>query len=43
MITLITNRQRAAHSGEVNVTFGELVEFYEEGHKVLDIFSEVIP
>ncbi len=39
---IITNRHLVAHSGEANVTFGELVEFYEEGHKVLDIFSEVI-
>jgi hypothetical protein len=39
---IITNRHSVAHEGYSNVTFRELVEFYEEGHLVLDALSEAI-
>ena len=39
---IVTIRHETAHSFGANVTFGELVKFYEKGHIVLDIFSEVI-
>jgi hypothetical protein len=39
---IITNRNRVAHEGYSNVTFREMLEFYQEGHIVLDALSEVV-
>ncbi len=38
---IVLGRHAAAHSRGTNVTLRELVEFYEEGHTVLDAVDEV--
>lgn len=40
--TIISNRHITAHTSGSNMTFNELVQFYEEGHKVLDELVEVL-
>lgn len=39
---IVTNRHLTAHQGGANVTFKELVDFYEEGHTVLDALAEAV-
>ena len=39
---IITNRHDTAHSTGSNVTFDELVEFYTEGHVVLDAVKSAL-
>lgn len=36
---IVTNRHVVAHSGGSSVTFGDLKQFYEQGHLVLDFFQ----
>lgn len=38
---IVQNRHVTAHSAGPNVTFRELVDFYEKGHSILDHFREV--
>jgi len=38
---IVLARHSTAHSVGTNVTLRELVEFYEEGHTVLDVIQEV--
>jgi hypothetical protein len=39
---IVTDRHKVAHEGYSNVTFTELLSFYQEGHTVLDALSEVV-
>ncbi|MBU2578154.1 hypothetical protein KKA69_05000 [Patescibacteria group bacterium] len=39
---IVVNRHDTAHSRGSNVTFSELVKFYDEGHVVLDAFEEAL-
>ncbi|MCY3869095.1 MAG: HEPN domain-containing protein [Gemmatimonadetes bacterium] len=39
---IITNRNQVAHAEGSNATFKDVKEFYEEGHIVLDFFSEAL-
>ena len=39
---IVHNRHSAAHSSGSNLTFRELVDFYEKGHSILDHFREVL-
>jgi hypothetical protein len=39
---IISNRHDTAHGPGGNLTFNELVRFYENGHVVLDAFKEVL-
>jgi RiboL-PSP-HEPN len=38
---IIENRNTTAHRAGPNVTFREVVQFYEEAHTILDVISEV--
>ena len=37
---IVTNRHSAAHSDGSGVTFGDVKQFYEQGHLVLDFFQD---
>ncbi len=39
---IIVNRHGVAHSDGSRITFQDAVQFYEEGHIVLDFFREVL-
>ncbi len=39
---IVTNRHEVAHLAGCNVTFPEIVQFYEEGHAVLDAIRTVL-
>jgi hypothetical protein len=39
---IVVNRHRVAHSDGSSITFREAVQFYEEGHIVLDLFRETL-
>lgn len=39
---LVTNRHHTAHKSGSNLTFTEFVEFYNEGHLVLDVVERVL-
>jgi hypothetical protein len=39
---IIINRHKTAHESGSDITMIELIQFYEEGHKVLDVLIEVI-
>jgi hypothetical protein len=39
---IVTDRHLVAHEGSSNITFRDLVEFYENGHRILDELSETI-
>jgi hypothetical protein len=38
---IVADRHYTAHSLGANVTFRELVSFYEEGHTVIDVVQEI--
>jgi len=39
---LITNRNDTAHESGSNISFRDLVDFYEKGHFVLDVLAEIM-
>ncbi len=40
--SIVNNRHITAHSSGLDITFNDLVGYYEEGHKILDILYGVI-
>lgn len=40
--SIVNNRHNTAHGNEANVTLIELVNYYEEGHKVLDVLHNIM-
>ncbi len=39
---IVINRNLAVHEDNINLTFSELVESYEKGHKMLDLIEEIL-
>lgn len=39
---IVTDRHQVAHEGSSNITFRDLVEFYENSHRILDELSETV-
>lgn len=39
---LVVGRHLAAHQAQTSMTFGDLIQFYEKGHVVLDTLSAVL-
>lgn len=40
--SIVNNRHITAHDDGSNITFNDLIGYYEEGHKILDILYDVI-
>jgi len=40
--SIVNDRHNTAHGDGSNITFNDLIGYYEEGHKILDILYDVI-
>ena len=40
--SIVNDRNNTAHDSGSNITFNDLIGYYEEGHKILDILYDVI-